>query len=107
MSKAPFKRSEALQISLVADECMQALQWRQRTGWPGRGDDIQLSAHLYSESVKRLGQKWRTQYWSGLCEELLARYGAETAAYRAVLCMLATDVRHREQGGRQPPERQR
>ena len=102
MPEHPTKRFQAQQISLVTDECLQALLWRQRSGWPGHHEDLRLSAELYREAVDQHGEHWRAVYWPLLCELLLVRYGAGTAAYRAMLCLLVTDVRDREQGGREP-----
>ena len=103
MSKHSTKRSQAQHISRVTDECLQALLWRQRSGWPGHHEDLQLSAQLYRDSVDRQGEHWRAVYWPLLCEQLLARYGVGTAAYRAMLCLLVTDVRDREQDGGESP----
>ena len=104
MSKHPTKRSQAQQISRVTDECLQALLWRQRSGWPGHSEDLRLSAQLYREAMDQHREHWRATYWPKLCEQLLARYGAGSAAYRAMLCLLATDVRDREQDGRESPK---
>lgn len=70
-----------------------ALQWRAATGWPGKAEDLELAARLYSRhrgptEPEAVYRAWHYDLASALFDQLAQTSPSEELRYRHVLCML-------------------